>query len=166
MKSKPVQAEIDQSGRVEDLTSGTVIAFSNSQNGTIFISAGNKREVVQFLKSHPLYFPNFAPLFFTLLVFLLVRNEQLQSIRIDEEYTGKEEYIVETLEKLFRNFTIPCPRLVFARIGKHSPAHELAIINFRKKGRYATKKISVKEVIGLLQIKQAGSKRRTHRVSR
>ncbi|MEK7565682.1 MAG: hypothetical protein AAB506_01395 [Patescibacteria group bacterium] len=157
--------EIDQSGRVEDLTMNTTVAYSNGHRKAIFVSAGIKRTVVRILKSNPSISVDFAPFFFALLVFLLLKKEKLKSILIDEEYTGKDTFITETLKVLFRKEGVSGPQIRFGRIGKHSNAHALALKTHRGKGHGATK-IDLEEILKYIAKKQAGSKRRTHRVSR
>lgn len=158
--------EIDQSGRVEDLTCGTAVAFSNGNKRAVFVSAGTKREVVKILKSSIFYRTNYAPLFFALLIFLLIKDEQLTSVKIDEEYTGKENYILEVLVGFFKKDQTVGPKFVFARIGKRSPAHAHAIEVFRAKGRGVAVRVALKEIMAVLDKKLAGTDRHTHRVSR
>lgn len=157
--------EIDQSGRVEDLTMNTTVAYSNGHHKVVFVSAGTKRTVIQVLKSNFFISEDFAPFFFSLLVFLLLKDEKLSSVLIDEEYTGKANFIAETIQVFFKNIGISCPQIKFVRIGKHSNAHALALKAHRIKGRGVIK-ISLNEILKFVVKKQAGSKRRTHRVSR
>lgn len=70
-------------------------------------------------------------------------------MKIDEEYTGKNEIIEETLTKLYlRSRRKRIPDIRFVRIGKQSPAHALAWKVHRSKGRLPdTKKVSEKIVL-------------------
>lgn len=162
-----MRVEIDQSGRVEDLTMGTVVGFSNDRKATVYVSAGVKRDAVRFLKSKILFSLDYAPLFFSVLLFYLIKDENFGSVLIDEEYTGKDSFITEKLLLFFNTHTAGRrrPEISFGKIGKHSSAHTLAIRVHRAKGHGAVK-ISLGQIIALLLKKQAGPKRRTHRVSR
>lgn len=141
----------------------TVVGFANDRSAAIFVSAGTKRGIIRYLKSK---IPSgYAPLFFSALVFLLLKNEKFGLVLIDEEYTGKDEYISETIKGFFKNDRKKYPDIIFGRIGKRSRAHALAIKIHRTKGRGATK-IGLKEIMSLFSKKEAGSRRRTHRVSR
>ncbi len=162
-----MRVEIDQSGRVEDLSTNTVVAFSNRSQVAIFIGAGEKRIVVKFLKGSVIFSSDFAPTFFSLLIFLLVQDCKEKSFLIDEEYTGKNSVIEELLVELFKFKRRKAPTIRFGRIGKKSPAHWLAWNIHRKRIRDKTlRKISAREVLDLLDKKRAGSARHTHRVSR
>ena len=156
--------EIDQSGRVEDLTMNTVVAFANDHEASVFISAGTKREVVRFLKTK-ISPTDYAPVFFSILIFFLIKDEKFSSVFIDEEYTGKDEFISEKVRKLCKFFKKPCPQIVFGRIGKHSQAHAIAIRTHRSRGKGAIK-VSLKNVMVFFLKKTAGTNRHTHRVSR
>ena len=72
------------------------------------------------------------PLLFSVCIYLLVKNLNRQSILvIDEEYTGKEKIIEAALKKLLGAKWEGSIR--FERIGKSSPAHELAWTVHRSK---------------------------------
>ncbi len=146
-----MRVEIDQSGRVEDLATGTAVAFSNGKYGAIFISAGVKREVVQILKTKPLYALRFASLFFATLVFILIKEAKIDSFLIDAEYPRDDIYVEEVIKKLFKRKRVVHPNILFGRIGKRSSAHALAWKVHRTKG-YGKKvaKVSLKEVLSLL----------------
>lgn len=157
--------EIDQSGRVEDLTMNTTVAYSNGHHKVIFVSAGIKRNVVRILKSDPSISVDYAPFFFALLVFLLLKEGELHSVLIDEEYSKKDDFIAEALRSFFEKKAVSCPQIRFGRIGKRSNAHALALKAHRTRGRGAVK-MNLGGILKYLTKKQAGSKRRTHRVSR
>ncbi len=142
--------EVDQSGRVEDLSTGTAVAFANSQSGAVFVNAGAKRKVIIYLRRHSLIPAKDIPaVLFGVLVFILMREHDIPVLRIDEEYTGKNIIIEETLTKLFvRSGTKKVPDIRFVRIGKRSPAHSLAWGVHRSKGRLRkVRKISEKEIL-------------------
>lgn len=77
-------------------------------------------------------------LFATVLYLLLKEHvRDLQRIMIDVEYQGHVEFIKSHLMNLFRRhgFTVKSEQIVFARVGKESPAHKAAILVTRGKQR-------------------------------
>lgn len=121
--------EIDQSGKVEDLNTNTVVAYSNGNWGAIRIKTVTKRRIVQFLHRISPYGTDFAAELFAIVVFILVQNLPPNTVFvIDEEYTGKDKQISEKLEKLLiQKYGIKWRGEVrFKRIGKHSRAHYYA----------------------------------------
>lgn len=141
-----MKVEIDQSGRVEDLTTGTVVAYSNSTTKSVWISAGEKREVVRFIKSNANFSLKYAPLFFTILILILLENEKITKILIDEEYTGQNNYILNIIKGFFESAGNKSPEIIFGRIGKRSRAHDVAITAYRKKGRLS-KRLKFKDIV-------------------
>lgn len=148
--------EVDQSGRVEDLSTGTALAFSNDESGALYISAGVKRRLIVYLRESRLIPAKEVPVvLFTILLFLLIEKRALGVLNIDEEYTGKNGVIEETLKKLFARGEKRIPDVRFIRIGKRSAAHQLAWRSHRSKGRGSgVKKISESDVAGFLQEEQ------------
>lgn len=145
-----MRVEIDQSGKVEQLDTGTAVAFANGSRAGLFISAGEKRIVVSLLKKHPLYFQDFAPVFFAVLIYLLIKDKGLTSLLIDQEYTGKEKTIEEILVKLFQGKKSPL--IQFGLIGKLAPVHLFVWKVHRAKNRnLVVKKVTAREILKLLQ---------------
>lgn len=144
--------EVDQSGRVEDLAMGTAVAFSNGSNGAVYISAGEKRQIVYLLKRNPHYSLNFAALFFAILVFIVLENKEFPKIVIDEEYSGKEEFIKDVIVKYCKRFGGKAPSVNFGNIGKLAPAHRLAWKVHKLKGKIAgVRHLTALEIIKLLK---------------
>lgn len=145
--------EIDQSGKLEQLDTDTIISFSNDKNGIIYIKAGTKRKVIQRLRTTLIPRKELYPILFAILIFLLINslNEQFNII-IDEEYTGKDEVIKETLNKLLlKRFKDKWQVLIgFSQIGKHSPAHILAWKTHRQKSRVGIKRITEEQIMKLI----------------
>ena len=145
--------EIDQSGRVEDLSTGTAVAFSNKQQGSLFISAGAKRKLISYLRRNSLIPVSDLPaVIFGILLYMLISDYKIDNLRIDEEYTGKNLIIEETIEKLFIGHA-PARILTirFMRIGKKSRAHILAWQVHRSKGRgKEVKKVSETDILKLI----------------
>lgn len=150
-KSKEKVVEIDQSGKVEKLNTSTTVAFSNGTSGAVFISAGAKRIVIQKLRRSSLPSNVIYPLVFATLVFIATKNCGASILAIDEEYTGKEKLISETIEKLRFKFGLKNFVLRFVRIGKLSDAHRLAWSGHRFKGRKTSvERVTDQEIMKLL----------------
>lgn len=127
--------QIDQSGKIEDTTVDTVLAFSNGKNKSVFIGKKEKREVQEFFrqnsKGNIFVFKTFA-----ILIFLLIKNDllKIQHIAIDLEYTGKNYLIKDYLLREIRESRSFDKRDIdFIQIGRKSKAHETAINVFRKR---------------------------------
>lgn len=93
-----------------------------------------------------------------MLVFILINTLDTppDTVIIDEEYTGKDEIIRESLRKLFLN-KLPKDwqgQIRFKQVGKLSPAHKLAWETHRtKKKPLSVKKISEEDVSRFLRNK-------------
>ncbi len=99
---KKTWVEVDQSGRVEDLSTGSAVAFSGRNSAALFISAGQKRRIITFLRRTSFIAAKDLPaVIFNVLVFDLIQKSRIDVLKIDEEYTGKNALIEETLKKLF-----------------------------------------------------------------
>lgn len=150
---KKAWVEVDQSGRVEDLSTGTAVAFADGESAAVFISAGEKRRMINFLRRTSFIEAKDLPaVIFGVLVFHLIQGNKLHTLKIDEEYAGKNALIEETVKKLFfqnRNKNIPTIR--FVRIGKLSTAHKLAWSTHRAKGRGKNiKRVLEKNILGYI----------------
>lgn len=148
-----MKVEVDQSGRVEDLSTGTAVAFSNGKSGAVFVSAGVKRRIIVYVRQNSLVSSSDIPaILFSILVYILIADFELTALNIDEEYTGKHSIIEETINKLYVRFGVRrIPNLLFVRIGKRSPAHKLAWEAHRSKGRLKiVRKLREKELLKLI----------------
>lgn len=127
-----MQVEVDQSGKVEQTNKVTVLAFANGVERSILISASQKRKVLAVLKKRrPQWSTRLTIVYvFSVLVYLLVKDhmEKLSLIIIDKEYPGHEAVIKNRILTLCRRrgIVIHKDQIVFANIGKKSPAHKLA----------------------------------------
>lgn len=146
--------EIDQSGRVEDLSTGTAIAFANGESGAVFVNAGTKRKLIIRLRRNSFIPAKDLPaIIFSVVLFVLIADYNVDVLKVDEEYTGKNEILEETLKKLFlRSRLKRIPDVRFVRIGKLAAAHKLAWRVHRSKGRLPeTKRVSEKEILKYVQ---------------
>ena len=125
--------EIDQSGKVEDTRKLTVVCFANGKLKTLLISAKEKRRVLVIMRELDKPHKNFVFRIFAGLVFLLIRDEEIDALIIDREYPGNEPIIRSILISLFQKNGIKPPNVSFGQIGKLSKAHQGAIATFQGK---------------------------------
>lgn len=125
--------EIDQSGKVEDTRKLTVVCFANGKAKTLLISAKEKRMALNAIRDLDKPKKTFVFRIFAGLLFLLIKNEDLETIIIDEEYPEHEATIKFILLNLFEKFSKTPPAIHFQRIGKKSPAHIAALAVFQGK---------------------------------
>lgn len=132
-----MRVEVDQSGKVEKSQQVTVLAFSNGTHYSVLVSVQTKRIVLEELarRRPERTRTNHHLLFFTTLLFLLLADHlsRISTLIIDVEYHGHDGRIKEHLLNLCRRHHIPFdPQSIsFHRVGKKSPAHDLAIAVFR-----------------------------------
>lgn len=120
-----MRIEIDQSGKIENTSKHTYLAFSNTQHSVLKISSIEKRKLQK-------YFRNkgkskiFIYITFATLVILLLKNIKIKNIQIiiDIEYTGRGRLIKNFIKVL--DPTFPTDDISFHQVGKKSPAHFLA----------------------------------------
>lgn len=121
--------EIDQSEKIEYTHKNTVVAFSNGIFGSIIIKSKEKRKIQEIFRKagKPKIFVYDL---FAALIFILLKKHinKIERIVIDEEYPGKENiiknFLLREIRKIRPNFFKES--IIFARIGKKSPAHFLA----------------------------------------
>jgi len=130
-----MKAEIDQSGKLEHLNIHTVVALANHISKVVFISSSEKIKLVKTLRKSIVVRKDLIYVIFASMIFLLIKNiKDISILIIDEEYTGKEKFIDEVLNKLYLRHKIKNkPYFTFGRVGKSSLAHNLAINSYRKK---------------------------------
>ena len=148
--------EIDQSGKLEQLNTGTAVAFSNGESAAVWLSAGVKRQVALRLRKTLIPSHDLWAILFAIVIFLM--TEELgadATMRIDEEYTGKEEVIKEVLEKLLirKLGSKWVGSIRFGRIGKESEAHKLCWYVHREKNRQKVRSLKAEDILKLLEIK-------------
>ena len=147
-----MRIEIDQSGKIENTSKNTVIAFSNGKSGSIFISAKDKREIQKIFRriGKPKIFIYRT---FAILIFILIKNnlKEIDTITIDEEYPGKgnliKDYLIREIRKVNPHFY--SGNILFKRIGKKSNAHSFGYLTY--KGKISpSKKIKNRELLKTL----------------
>lgn len=141
--------EIDQSGKAENTSKNTVIAFSNSKSKSIFISGQEKREVQRIFRN--IGKPRiFVLKLFAILIFLLIKDDlkEIEEIIIDEEYPGHDtlikSYLLQEVRKINPDFSKTS--ISFKRIGKRSRAH-LVAYSVAKNQKKVDLRVTAKQVL-------------------
>jgi hypothetical protein len=152
----PYVVEVDQSGKIEQTSWDTALAFSDGLQGSIIIPAGVKRSVFDFLRQK---YPERAGLFHLLQFFavglyllLCPYLDQLTSVTIDLEYSGNEGYIKGVLLNYLRreNPSLPSDLISFGLVGEESPADRLAKSVFRGE-KEPNRVITLEEILKVLK---------------
>src|SRR3989344_5097556 len=114
-----MKVEVDQSGKIEDTSKLTVLAFSNDKTGAIILSAKDKRRLQEKFREvgAPRLFVDYV---FSSLLILLLKSLKSTKVVVDLEYPGHTE-INESLVKLKVDVDIE-----WRSIGKSSKAHDIA----------------------------------------
>jgi len=121
--------EIDQSGKIENTSKNTIVAFSNNIFGSIFISAHDKREIQKIFRGAGRS-KIFVYKLFAILIFIILEKHfrNISQIIIDDEYPGKgyliKNFLFQEISKINPNF--PVHNIAIKRIGKKSRAHYVA----------------------------------------
>ena len=127
-----MQAEVDQSGRIDQTNRPTVLAISDGISLSILISARDKQAVLVALRrikpkwsTAAIHIHVFSALLHLLLCDVLSR---MDLVIIDPEFPGHEALIKDRLLTLCRGkgVTVHNDQITFHRIGRKSPAHSLA----------------------------------------
>jgi len=133
---------VDQSGKIENTSKPTVLAFTNKESFTLKVSPRVKRQLQEVFRRKGL-----ARLFvyriFASLVFLLIRGhlKRIDQVIIDTEYPGKEILIRDIILEQVRKLGSREPTIDFKRIGNKPKVHYAAYNVFIRK-RKATKTVS------------------------
>ena len=124
-----MRIEIDQSGKIENTSKNTVIAFSDDKFKSILLHSQDKREIQKFFRriGKPRIYVYRV---FAILILLLIKDQlkEIKEIVIDEEYPGKDSLIKNLLLQEIRKIKPQFLKenIVFSKIGKKSRAHFLA----------------------------------------
>lgn len=144
-----MDVEVDQSGKIENTSKNTVIAFSNKIFGSIFISAKDKREIQKIFRGAGKS-RIFVYKLFVILIFLLIKKhlKKIDHIIIDDEYPGKgcliKSFLFQEIKK--RNPDFLADNIIIKRIGKKSRAHYIAYGVATIK-RLPDKRVTIKEIL-------------------
>ncbi len=126
-----MRIEVDQSGKVESTRTATVLALSNEIRFSILISARTKKRCHQYLKDES-RLPKTRHLRLFAAAFVLLLKDyanQIDQIVIDTEYKGSESELTLAIKNASKKARLEFDpdKIIFARIGKKSNAHILAI---------------------------------------
>lgn len=147
-----MRVEVDQSIKIEQTSRDTVLAAANDIKRCVLLKASTKRKLIQLLREENILPEIFYPKIFCAALFILLKPllNKTQEFIIDEEYTGKERQMKVLLNEYARKSKVlPIARRVtFHRVGKKSPAHELA--NEARKKRSNVYKIDLEEMLSLI----------------
>jgi len=144
---------VDQSGKIENTNKPTVVAFSNSQTGSVVILAAEKKKLQRYFRQ--LGKPElFVPLGFAAAIFELVENRfrKGDQIVVDREYPGYEKFITRKLKEfILEGSKIKDVDIAVTQISKKSKAHTIAYAVAKKKSRQALRKISARDLIKIIK---------------
>lgn len=148
--------EIDQSGKIEQHNTPTVVACANDVSSAIYINIVEKRKLFLWLKTSIVQKSDHLAIIFAVLVFLVLQTlKKIPSmIIIDQEYTGKDALVCKTLEKLLMRLSKGRWHGIIRiqQIGKHSPAHFLSWDYHRNgKKRKGFVKVKASDIMRLWQ---------------
>ncbi|OHB18950.1 MAG: hypothetical protein A2666_02190 [Parcubacteria group bacterium RIFCSPHIGHO2_01_FULL_47_10b] len=129
--------QVDQSGRIENLTQDSVVAFSNGLQDAIFLHRREKRACYNALRGTYLNKKINEVKLFSACLFLLLRPylKNIYHITIDAEYPGYEARIKEFFLSYAYNRITGFEKcdINFASIGKKSNAHLVAYSVYTQK---------------------------------
>lgn len=145
-----MRVEIDQSGKVEDTSRKTVVAYADSNNKTksVLTSARTKRKIQEIYRTVGKSKLYVYYIFSTLLFYLTKDIKKTDLIVVDLEYPGKDKIILDILNNLRKEYQLGELNIQFARIGNKPNAHYAANLVFNNK-----KKVDI--VLGLNNILEA-----------
>jgi hypothetical protein len=122
---------VDQSIKIENTRTGTVIALSNDSAHTVLIPAAVKRRCQERLRQHGYKGNTIALMLFSAGLFLLVEDHlpQLTRLVIDTEYPGHDDDIRVMLLQMIRPHRpkFEASSIVFLPVSKQTRAHKAAI---------------------------------------
>lgn len=146
-----MRIEIDQSGKIEDTSRLTVVAFSNGESQSVIILANEKRILHKHFRN--LQKPRiFVYLTFAVLIFSLIqKRKNISQIVVDFEYPKQNSLIKSYLTQLIKYHKLSLDKraISFSSIGKKSKAHKVA--NSAYKNKRANFKITAKEILEIIK---------------
>lgn len=128
-QSKNMKIEIDQSGKIEDTSRLTIVAYSNGKSRSLMITSKDKKSLLSiFRKINQTRV--FISKVFAAAIFLLIKPEykKIDTIVIDNEYPGHEKVIKGYLKQYIdeNGYISDNANIHFQSIGKKSKAHDVA----------------------------------------
>lgn len=130
IRKNKTSVEVDISGRVEDTSTDTIFAFSNSEQYKIKLSKKTKRECVLLLRKLGKHGKSFYLQIYCCGLFCLLKRtiNKIPLVTLDEEYRGRDKDIKRVVLGIFtkNGKDIPSDKIRFELIGRKSPAHLVA----------------------------------------
>lgn len=144
-----MKAEIDQSGKIEQLNTHTVIALSNNIQSAVYISSKEKIKLYKVLRKTVIRRRDQNAVVFASLVIILLKysGRTTGSVYIDIEYSGKNDLIENIIKKVSSG---RIPDINFKLVGKSSRAHDYGINLYRKKDKLKCKVLGAKDVLKVM----------------
>lgn len=152
-----MKAEIDQSGKFEQLNTHTVVSMANHSCGSVYITASEKIKLIKFLRKTIVARADLVQTVFSTLIFILIVKfgKNITKLEIDEEYSNRVKFIRETINKLYIISNIKNkPEISFVRVGKLSPSHRLSWKIHRKKEKTKVLVLKYEDIIKYWNLKK------------
>lgn len=148
-----MSVEIDQSGKIEQTNTNTILCISNATWYSILLSSALKKDLQQAFRDidQP---RNYVLYTFSALLTILIQHTSHTFVVIDREYYGHEATIAELVYQMLGHQNI---HLSFRFIGKKSQAHHKAYAVAINKLK-AHKNVSLKEVVEILKKTEVGKR--------
>jgi hypothetical protein len=145
----PIQ--VDQSGKIEDTATDTVLAYANGRTFSILIPAREKRRCLHFLREYSKTGESIYRLLFATALYFLLKDiiEHCDLVLLDTEYQGHDAGIKEHILNLLRraNYSVYSHQVAFTYVGKKSPAHLVAYAVHRG-NRRPDKIVTAEDLLG------------------
>ena len=145
--------EADQSGRIENLTQDSVLAFANKASSSVFFHRREKRKCLIVLRRRYRVVKNWPLKIFSACLFLLIKDflDEIDILIIDIEFSGREGDIKGMLLRHIRKIRpdFSKDRIQFQNIGKKSKAHIIAYKIYKREAG-ADRIIKAEDVLSLL----------------
>ncbi|MEK7526178.1 MAG: hypothetical protein AAB546_01720 [Patescibacteria group bacterium] len=125
--------QIDQSGKIENTSKDTIVAYSNGEQYSVLVSKKIKRQVQELFRL--IGMPRlYVYILFSCSVYMLIKKFKIQhNFTIDIEYPGKEKLLKNLLTCFLESNKKPNHNIRFARIGNHPKVHYAAYNVYTKK---------------------------------
>ena len=145
--------EIDQSVKIENTSADTALALSNNINYAVLIPASVKRNCIRSMREGNQRGTSAVLRVFSAALFLLLEKhlKRIEQIVIDTEYPGHEGKIKSMLLNWIRKRRpdFSPANIIFARVGKRSPARKKAI-NITRRKEKPDRVLTAVEILALL----------------
>ncbi len=145
-----MRVEVDQSGKIGKTNVDTVLAYSNDRQYTVRIPRAVKRRCLQELRNQGVPAKRIYTRLFVIGLYFLLREHisSIDTVVIDVEYPGHDDRIRRYLLNLLRRDGLDVDKdlFLFARIGKKSTAHSLALATYRGQKR-AHRVLSAEDIL-------------------